>query len=219
MLLSELKNIHPNQTIWVIGSGPSLNYLDPRFFDDKICVSINQSGQEFGLLRQYTFCHYHPSEQEHDVFIRMFARSEYVVLPEKEHGDGREWEGEKPANLILFPSHAGRPGVRFDPFGRDDPKPDSLVIGSSSAHGAIHFAAHIGAAHIVLVGVDCGTLDGKHRIDGYHDGHKLWELYDKHLRVMKKWIRERYGVPMYSLNPFVNLNLEGVQFRGNASIN
>jgi hypothetical protein len=37
--------------------------------------------------------------------------------------------------------------------------------------------------------------------------------------MMKQWILENFGAKVYSLNPFVNFNLEGVSFIGDVVIN
>ena len=94
-----------------------------------------------------------------------------------------------------------------------------LTIGSSSIHGAMHLAAHMGAKFIVLVGADCGSLGGRDRVDGYVPGDSHWALYEMHLRAMKQRLWDVYSCQVYSLNPFVNYSLEGVAYRGAASIN
>jgi hypothetical protein len=43
MLLEDLRGRHEGETIWVLGSGPSLNFIDPSFFADKTVVSTNFS--------------------------------------------------------------------------------------------------------------------------------------------------------------------------------
>ena len=106
----------------------------------------------------------------------------------------------------------------FDPFGKDNPT-TGLMIGNSSIHGAIHLAAYIGAKYIVLVGADCGQLNGVDRFSGYIKGDTPWSEYNKKLIIMKKWILENFGAKVYSLNPFVNFNLEGVSFVGDITIN
>ena len=45
--ITELKNIHKGQDIWIIGAGSSMDYVDSSFFDNKICISVNQMYQYF----------------------------------------------------------------------------------------------------------------------------------------------------------------------------
>ena len=212
LTLESFKDLYKGETIWVIGSGGSLDFLDPSFFDDKTCVAVNFVGKSFELLNYYTFSHYHVDSLE------MTECSNYVFTPRNEHGNGKEWVGEVPSNLILFNSDTGNPGASFDPFGKDKPT-NGLVVGSSGIHGAMHLAAHMGAKHIVLVGADCGKLNGADRFSGYVPGDTPWELYNEQLIMMKRWLLTNYGCTTYSINPFVNFNLEGVPFSGSVQIN
>lgn len=207
MRLDEFADRHTGGIGWVFGSGPSLNFLDPRFFDGQPCFVTNYVGAKFGLSRFYVFTHYH------EPALEMAPPAEALFVPRKEHGTGPEWAFGDLPNLVLFNTEQGRPGVSFDPFGKDDPK-GSLVVGSSGLHGAMHLAAFMGCKNIVLVGADCGHIDGQAELTGYDS--KWWPLkvYNDHLPVMKRWLQERYGCRVYSLNPFVNLNLEGHRFDG-----
>lgn len=210
--LESFRDAYKGQTIWVLGSGGSIDFLDPSFFDDKVCVGVNFVGKSFGLANYFTFSHYHLDSLE------MAESSRFVFTPKKQHGDKEEWSGELPANMVLFNTNSGSPGHSFDPFGKDNPT-DGLMIGNSSIHGAIHLAAYMGAKHIVLVGADCGRLDGVDRFSGYVPGDNPWSEYNKKLIVMKRWIFENFGAAVYSLNPFVNFNLEGHKFEGDVKIN
>jgi len=206
--LDTLKDKHPGSTIWVLGSGPSLNFLSPHFFEDKTTVSTNYSAQVLGLTPDYAFTHYHEDA------LSMSARIAVVTLA-RDTVTQQEWRGEKTDELVLIEQdNYNPPGSAWNPLTTHPPKPDSLAYGSSSLHGSMHLAAWLGAKHIVLVGADCGTLDGEHRVAGYPDGDKLWVLYNEHHALMKAWLQREYDVTVYSLNPFLNLNLEGHTFQG-----
>lgn len=217
--LDEFEDIHEGSTIWVFGSGATLQFLDPRFFDDKICVSTNLVDEHFPLARFYLFSHYHPAVKRQLQNPRMLHAFTHDLCSTRwsgtlGYGEG-EWCFGKPApdnvtiNTLTFREP---PGSGFDPSTHT--RDGELVFGSSSIHGSIHLAAHMGASNIVLVGVDCGTIDGVNRIEGYPAGHTPWMLYNNHLIAMKKWVGQKYGVNVYSLNPFVNFNLEGHKFEG-----
>ena len=215
MGLEDFRDVHCCKTVYVFGSGATLNYLAPSFFDDKICVATNFAGSVFGLRRYYVFSHYHADAVAEAALPQTVA----VFTPHREHGTDAEFLGFMP-KIVTFPTTTGRPGTSFNPSGKDWPTLDnSLVIGSSSIHGAMHLAAYLGAKFIVLVGADCGTLGGAERVEGYVQGEHPWELYESHLRDMKQRLWDVYGCQVYSLNPFVNYSLEGTQYRGAASIN
>lgn len=214
MELSDLQNIHHGEAVYVFGSGASLNYLNPRFFDNQICVSTNFVGGIFGLRKYFTFSHY-----ERDSWIvATEPGSIAVVCPRGPNMGTCGWDNGVPEGVIVFDTNKSPPAGNFNPL-IDWPTDDSLVIGASSLHGSMHLAAHLGAATIVLVGADCGMLGGDDRVRGYPAGDVPWVLYERQLRLMKIKIKEVYGCDVYSMNPFVNYNLEGVRYVGANTIN
>jgi len=205
MRFEQLEGKWSGQTVYVLGSGPSLNFLDPSFFDGKKCVAVNFVAREFALSDAITFTHYNNDAME----MALQFPSQKVVV--REWHIGHQVTAEMP-NLIVAPSNnLQAPGASFDPFQHDGL---GLLFGSSSIHGAMHLAAYLGAKDIVLVGADCGSIDGSHRVTGYPQGDTPWALYDRHLQDVKSWLKVNYNCNVYSLNPFVNFNLEGHIFEG-----
>jgi hypothetical protein len=208
---SELEGSHDGETLWVLGSGPSLNYIDSSFFDDKVTVSTNFSARALGVKPHYAFSHYHANAKD------LLSDSSCVVTIEHDTLTYQPWEGEQPHSLVLAPTQYDRPpGSAWNPITSHTPGPDQVTYGSSSLHGAMHLAAHLGASHIILIGADCGQIDGEDRVKDYQvqNGHTLWQLYDRHHQLMKQYLEQAYPVKVHSLNPFINLNLEGHTFKG-----
>jgi hypothetical protein len=204
MSLESLHNVWQGETVYVLGSGSSLNFIDPSFFDDKHCVAINFVGRDFGLKNFVTFTHYVNDAVQ---VASLFPDFLVVLLRWK---DGERSTSEI-SNIINIDNISEPPNDSFNPYDFDG---DGLVFGSSSIHGGMHLAAVMGAKNIVLVGADCGTIDGNNRFDGYPEGDTPWALYDNHLRIMKEWLQVNFNCSVYSLNPFVNFNLEGHKFVG-----
>jgi hypothetical protein len=213
--LSDLQNIHAGKTIYVFGSGATLDYLNPRFFDDQICVATNFVGGVFGLKSYYTFSHYEADSR----IVCQEEGSVLVVCPRSQNLGTCFWNDEAPEGVVLFDTDCSPPGCNFNPVGLSWPLENTLVIGASSLHGSMHLAAYMGAKFIVLVGADCGQLAGKDRVEGYVAGDTYWGLYEMQLRLMKIKLKQAYDCDVHSLNPFVNYSLEGVQYRGAANIN
>jgi hypothetical protein len=206
---SELEGLHDDETLWVLGSGPSLNYIDGAFFDDKVTVSTNFSARALGIHPHYAFSHYHHDAES------LLADSSCVVTIEKDTVTQSLWQDEQPHHLVLTPTPYDRPpGSAWNPITSHKPGPGQVAYGSSSLHGAMHLAAHLGASYIMLVGADCGQIDGEDRVAGYKPGDKLWTLYNKHHQLMKQYLEQAYPVKIHSLNPFINLNLEDHTFEG-----
>jgi hypothetical protein len=192
--LGDYQGVHDGETIYVFGSGATLNYLAPSFFDDKICVATNFCGSVFGLGRYYVFSHYHADA----VSEALLDETVCVFTPQREHGTDADFLGFLP-KVVTFPTTTGRPGGSFNPSGKDWPTLDnSLVIGSSSAFMVQCTWLRIWVrSSLCLVGADCGTLGGAERVEGYVQGDTPWALYESHLRDMKQRLWDVYSCQTY----------------------
>jgi hypothetical protein len=124
--------------------------------------------------------------------------------------------------MVIYYPH---PATSYDFVVEKAVHPDGLIVGSTSIHGSMHLAAHMGAANIIMVGADCGMIDGKFNQEGYVSGNletsdpDFWlARWETHLRQVKAYLCDRYEVNIYSLNPFLNMNLEGHEWRGSHPI-
>jgi hypothetical protein len=226
MKLTDLKGKHEGKTVYVVGSGSSLGFIDPLFFADKITITMNLVARVHKFTPTYLFSHYH------NAMTDLLDEESVGVTLERDTVSHQVWQGHKPSNVVFFPheydycresSHGScvNPhGENFDPF-KHPPVENSLLYGSSSLHGAMDLAGYLGARFVVLVGADCGTIDGHHRIPNYPNDEPtetyarwVWGVYDNHHQRMKEWLQTTYGCDVYSLNPFINLNLEGHKFHG-----
>ena len=207
----DIQGLHDGETVWVLGSGPSLNFVTPEFFRGKVTVSTNFSARALGVRPNYAFTHYHA------VAADLLDDSGVVVTIESDTLTFQPWLDEQPRSLVVAATLEGKPpGSSWNPIKSHKPGLGHVAYGSSSLHGAMHLAAHLGAHFIILVGADCGRIDGEDRVSNYQvqGGHKLWHLYDRHHKLMKDYLEQNYPVKIHSLNPFINLNLEGHTFKG-----
>lgn len=213
MELSELKNKHKGADIWVIASGPSLNYVAPRFFDNKIVIGVNEV---------YRYFH-----------VDYIVRKEYEGM-----AAAREWADAHGVLLIGSLHNCGKtafrvndaPHITFDHLDNDLEEIDTSIIGTdrlvvsySTITSAIHLAAYMGAANIILAGHDCGTIDGQTNLTGYRgkqnlavfddSGYRHWlTLIEPQTLKLREALRAAYGCEIASLNPFVNLGMEGHKY-------
>ena len=106
----------------------------------------------------------------------------------------------------------------LDPVGREEEL--GLVVSYSTITSAIHLAAFMGAANILLVGHDCGRVDGELKFAGYFESDfqqsnpGFYEQFIGNIEPQTLVLRDRIGevyggCRVYSLNPWVNLGLEG----------
>lgn len=205
------KDAHKGETIWVLGSGSSLDYIPREFFADKLCVTVNRVGMTLELDEFYTVSHYHRDA----MLVAAQHPDQPIIVPEADLGaSGPEAADREPTepNIYRFPTGPQRFGA-FDPLTDWPTDPEQLVVGPTSLHMTMHFAAYLGAAHIVIVGADCGTLGDRSNFAGYSIGDNPFQVWQRVLGMVADQIRAT-GTSVHSLNPFVNFALEGHKFQG-----
>ena len=213
------KNWFNGSDIYVLGSGATLSHINPHFFEEKIVIATNLVAERLDLYRitgqVYTHGHYHI-----DMIPLAVKYPNWFFTPQGNEGLTGQLPDRAPTNLVFYqhkPSH-----YEFDVDQAWPNSPDGLLVGSTSLHGSMHLAAHMGASNIILVGADCGILDGETNHTDYKSGNlvtsdaKEWlHRWEMHLRqVKRKLIQEYPGLEIYSLNPFLNPNLEGHKWEG-----
>lgn len=211
MGLRRYKNVHAGDTAWVIGSGASLNHIDPGFFADKLCLCVNYSGVNLGLPQFYSVSHHHDDADA----IARYRPDLAVFTTEVEQvptGQSAGIASTEP-NVVKVPTTPQRYS-NWNPETDWPTDADVLTVGPSSIHLTMHLAAYMGAAHIVLVGADCGEFDDEARVTNYEhpDGHLHYGVWTGALEAMAAKLRS-LGVGVHSLNPWVTARLEGHRYR------
>ena len=222
---TELKNVHKGEDIWVIGAGASMNYIDPSFFDGKLVVGVNR-------VCRFFRCDYVVSKDGRGFCeIDGNLNGAKLVLSRWESGNPKSLEPPSLEVTLLgenvvgyehyFFTHPRKPHEQpmLDCVGTED-----IVVSFSSITSAIHLAAYMGAKNIILCGHDCGMIDGQVTIKDYyknikpvqgdirHYHHWLKTQIEKHTINLKAKLKEVYGTNVLSINPFINLALEGHKY-------
>jgi uncharacterized Rossmann fold enzyme len=214
--VAELANRHQGADIYVIGSGGSLNYLDPGFFDGKITIGINRVALVWRPTT-YSVTKYH----EHaDTLVEA---GHTTVVSAHQHGNKakRVLHAHEHPDRYIF-DHNNNQGPKWLPE-HWPTEPDQLVASWSTITSGMHLAAYLGAANIILVGVDGGQMGDAVNVDGYYSGSDDFvdsvRRYEVQTLQVKAELIRRYGVRIYGLSPFINPNLEGVPYIGANRIN
>ena len=213
--VTKFRDSRKGETAWVLGSGASLNHVPRWFWADRLIVATNFAGVRLGLDKFYTVTHYHL-----DAGIIAEQRPDLAVIAPRTDQGGIAAIPVPPTAPNIFYINTGHQAYsQFDCAELWPREPDTLVVGPTSLHMAMHFAQYLGARHIILAGADCGTLDDASNFDGYPAGDNPMTVWESSLRDVARHLRSE-GVSVMSLNPFVNFGLEGHKFRGpSASIN
>lgn len=212
---TDFQDMHKGETVWVLGSGASIDHIPRRFWTDKIVVAVNFVGLRLGLIEYFSVTHYHI-----DAAILADARPDLPVIAPMIDQGGQAALPKAPPNPNIYYCKTGRQVyAQFDCAELWPKEPHTLVVGPTSLHMTMHFAQYLGAASIILAGADCGFLDGRSNFDGYSAGDNPMQVWDYQLPKVANQIRSE-GVSVMSLNPFVNFAIEGHAYRGpSASIN
>lgn len=210
--ISKLKNKHRGQDIWVIGAGPSAGFVDAEFFANKITVGVNYTWRHFDV--DYVVV------KENFALWEALKAGQTVAASRFHCGNMKHAENNAEQPFYVF-DHVENEldRVNLDVIGTDD----RLVVSYSTITSAIHLAAYLGAENIILVGHDCGTIDGQDYMSGYYIPAGMpsssQEFIDGFIRAIepqslavRERIREVYGCRVYSLNPWINLGLEGHKY-------
>jgi hypothetical protein len=209
------KNLHKDKDIYVIASGKSLDFIEPSFFEGKITIGINQ------------------------VFKRV--RCKYLVRKEAELLNNSV-ENNRDSIFFISRGKCGSPNninenivnknnynnvvIRVNQlFNNVNLNNNELIVSYSTITSGIHLAAFMGAKNIILVGHDCGKINGELNFTGYHtdatykiawkDGAKGYEKWitsgviEQDTIQLKQILKRIYGCNVLSLNPFINFGLEG----------
>lgn len=199
MNISQLKSKHRGKDIYIIASGPSLQFVDKSFFDGKLTIGVNF------VVDTIPSVTYHLVKEK---YAAELCNCKWHIDVVSEYDCGNLTSLKNPVRHYSF-KHKNNEHETFDEELDTD---DSLIVSWSTITSAIHFAYFLGAKNIILVGHDCGYIDNKSHISGYIVGSAysdkfLCKIEPQTLKL--KDLLNKKGVNLYSLNPFINFGLEG----------
>ena len=228
--VNELKNKYADKDIWVILAGSSMDYVSKDFFENKIVIGQND------VYKHYP-CDYVLMKDclEEPRFPRSIKKLDSLDIPlifceyykgyhSKENCPWDPLGGKKNIvshkNAYVF-NHNPRKNSYEEEL--NNLKDDEIIVSKSTCTSLIHLAAYMGAKNIMVCGHDCGTLDGNLYYDGYMEadwkssenwgGIKQWmSNLQEESQLLRNYLYEKYGCNIHSLNPFLNLGLEGHKY-------
>lgn len=221
MDISLLKDKYKGEDIWLILAGSSMDHVDPSFFSNKITIGQNQT------YRKYP-CTYVVMKDcnEKPRFPHSIKELEELDIPliYSKHFKGCKREG---INKVEYDnSYVFSHNPKTSSLSKEIEKiaPHEIITGKSTVTSLMHIAAFMGAKNIILCGHDCGYIDGNLYYQGYVEknwtsaanwgGIKSWMgKLESQTQLVKKYLKERYKCNIYSLNPFLNFDLEGHKYK------
>lgn len=215
-----LKNFHKGKDIWCIAAGSSMDYVDSSFFENKIVIGQNQ------VYKKYP-CDYIVMKDlmEKPRFPRSIKEIQQKNIPliYSKYYAGHYASGLNKTdyeNSYIYDHVDNRADIQFhlDIIGTD-----KMVAKRSSITSIMNIAAYMGAKNIIICGVDCGTINGSTYFKGYTEkdwisggnnpGIKNWLAATDSINLqIRNQICKKYNCNIYSLNPFMNFNLDGNEY-------
>ena len=212
-MIDALRNKFKGKDIYVLASGSSMNYISKDFFDNKITVGINR--------------------------VCNFFKCDFTVTKDGEGFDSILKNSINKNNILVISKfrYGTRPSLNrvidnafyFDHFDKPNEQPQTekiskslnkLIVSHSTITSGIHFAAFLGAKNIIICGHDGGTINGESTIKEYYKylkpHQRTMPRYNDWLRSIKAHtkdvcgkLKQEYGCNIYTINPFLFLDLEG----------
>lgn len=208
--IAALRNAHPGADAYIVAAGPSMDYIDPAFFDGKLVIGVNSVYERYRcdyIVRKELI----GLDETSAAADLMGAK---VVVSEYNCGAHNSVKNYSHGCYVFSHRHNFCTAIEWP-----EPDSDELVVSYSTITSAMHLGAYLGAKTLMLCGHDCGTLDGQVRMDGYPSPILGDEFYyrwigqiEPQTMAVRDWLQKHFGVLVYSLNPFVNFGLEGHQY-------
>lgn len=212
MNLKDLRNRHREADIYVIGSGKTVDFFDPMFFQNRITIGVNQGWANHLHKVDYMVTKYHQNALE----WRNNARAGQVVVTRGDKGHHKRWINDDENLVVVDHNDNTVKGWTADQWPTSF---DALVATYSSITTATHLAAYLGASNIFMVGADCGDLDGHRTMEG-HDPRSTtldtFKFFEKQNRIVKNELEKRYRCRVMTLLPFATPNMDGHKFQSHA---
>lgn len=196
-----LYNKHKNETIYIIGTGPSIRLFPKIFFDNKITIGLNQA---FKLFNKLTYSiTVHP----------------YLIPLEGKYNT--QWITKRKTNCKGWQEHVRLKNYKhFYLFDNNDVVDDfsplcniksnrRLFVGRGVQTAAMHLAAILGASWAILVGVPMGAYGrDQHGLDQHTEFHGIesktvYKEYYYYSVKVRELIRKNFGTTFLTLTPFL----------------
>ena len=254
-------DLHRGSTIYVVASGSSIDHIAPTFFEGALTIGVNRVNMYIRPtylvskegLKYETFQSW-SAEREATSTTYFVARGDKGECKDWSNADRllmwclseREW-CERHIVVYDHPCHTQRcnrstvqslpPAVLAH---------QQLLVSSSTVTTAIHLAAVMGAARVLVVGHDGGLVDGKANFEGYHTPatmaishgasslsamrYRSWLFREKlsengdHINIindtvaLRTLLLSRYPRlhGIHTISPFIGMGLEGHHFQDSA---
>jgi len=194
MRIQKLTDICRDDTVYIIGTGPSLRCMDLSFFENKVTIGLNQAWRHLPTSYAITvhpelLADYHASKPKKPTrwIVKRKPPREDLTLDDPKY--------------YVFDTSYDLNTVATKPK-------DTLYLGEGVQTCAMDLASRMAARFIVLVGCDGYALNGDYHA---HDQHVKWlgmqpndqyALYRQSTAEVREVLRKD-GVSVLTMTPFI----------------
>lgn len=219
-MIKGFKNKHKGKTIYVLGSGSSIDYFPNKtFLNDEIVIGVNYSYKHFKV--QYNICHHHSMLNELAEHLKKMKGDTKFFVSQYDCGKIQLVKPKISETLlskyVYIYEHNNQSYLNFNNDMFDYLDNDKLYCGGTTVINAISLAVYMGAKNIILIGCDNGLINGKSNYSGYYKEMGEAEIKSQYnhsvgTNDLVKKVRNflsGFGISLLSLSPFLDLTLEG----------
>lgn len=218
-LARDLYGTAEGRTVYVLGSGASLNFMDLEFFKDELVIGVNNAWKIMPVAYS-VMKHYEDAEEA------LAAGQKNVVVSRYDCGDTGYELNEFDGEYFVF-EHFCNGDWERNIRAVESKDQRHVFVSRSSITSAIHLAALMGAKKIILAGHDCGWLDGQYNVKGYFykdvpdvvpagywaHTNEFNEKSEIETMELRKAVKKAFGAWVYSISPFVGISNEDHAFK------
>ena len=200
-----LKDKYKNQTIYIVGTGPSMQVFPIEFLKDKITIGLNQAYKYCTLTYSLTIHPYLIPLDSSKWNTKWLTKHKFTDKTYKKH---LKLGNYKKFYIFQNNNNAVKNFQFFKPSFSEKGK---LYVGRGIQTGAINLAGLMGAKTAILVGCDmCDILDTHHGHNQHTEFHEYSakEVYDEYYYYtakIRKLALEYYNLTILTLTPFLGL--------------
>lgn len=232
MRIRELRDVYLGQDIYIVGSGPSINYFPMDTLKDKVCMSLNDSYKKSGYITPIALMHHqhyaHSGPSVDYDYHNNFKNIRYPIVKAfgRDKAEIVDWDNEY---FYYFDwSHD------IDEIWEQSKETDKLyyVAEGCSLHAALQLCWIMGAKNIFTIGCDSRTMGGSHYAAYDKNGFREDEVlkrgqernYDAYVYgelIIAEFLK-RKGINVFGLSNIVGYHMVDYQHEflsGNIDIN
>lgn len=188
VVYSKVEPIFKNDTVFIIGGGPSLNDFNWDSLKGKKVIAINKAiyaypNADIIYWTDNRFYKWYKND------IDLLRGTKYTIQPSPNQEN------------VKILRRGTRHGLEINP--------SLLAHGDNSGYAAINLAFHLGAKNIVLLGYDMGNVKGKsHFHDGYPVTQTSNDVYENRFMagfpILAEELKQR-GIKVFNASPISKL--------------